>query len=278
MATDYQRYLTDGESRFSGMANPVLALASNAITTGFGYDLGKWTFGARAFSGAITNEGLLENDPTLSSQFTPATLGLINGAASSIAWNSDKFGVTTSFGFAHESDTLLGAQTDGLLDLGAGDTMFVDGELRYSPFEKVSLKLRGTYARTDTDANGLFITDVSQIESNAFAFGADVGNFSFAIAQPLVAYNGNAKYAYANYAVTENDNGIYGIDVVDSGVRDLKFGSDKRELRFSGEYRHSFGEFTDGAFGFMYRVNPNNTDEFGNESLFMLKLTHRLGI
>ncbi len=278
MVADYQHYLTDGASRFSGMANPVLALASNAITTGFGYDLGKWTFGARAFSGAITNEGLLENDPTLSSQFTPATLGLINGAASSIAWNSDKFGVTTSFGFAHESDTLLGAQTDGLLDLGAGDTMFVDGELRYSPFEKVSLKLRGTYARTDTGANGLFITDVSQIESNAIAFGADVGNFSFAIARPLAAYNGNAKYAYANYAVVENDNGTYGIDVIDSGVRDLRFGSDKRELRFSGEYRHNFGEFTDGALGFMYRINPNNTDEFGNESLFMLKLTHRVGI
>lgn len=278
MVADYQHYLTDGASRFSGMANPVLALASNAITTGFGYDVGKWTFGARAFSGAITNEGLLENDPTLSSQFTPATLGLVNGATSSIAWNDDKFGITTSFGFAHESDTLLGAQTDGLLGLGAGDTMFVDGELRYSPVANVSFKLRGTYARTDTGANGLFITDVSQIESNAAAIGADIGNFSFAVSRPLAAYNGTAKYAYADYAIVEHDNGTYGIDVVDSGMRNLKFGADKRELRFSGEYRHSFGEFTDGAFGFMYRVNPNNTDEFGNESLFMLKLTHRVGI
>jgi hypothetical protein len=45
-----------------------------------------------------------------------------------------------------------------------------------------------------------------------------------------------------------------------------------------GTYRHNFGEFTDGAFGFIYRVNPNHTDKFGNESIFMLKLSHRLGI
>jgi hypothetical protein len=49
-------------------------------------------------------------------------------------------------------------------------------------------------------------------------------------------------------------------------------------MRYSGAYRHKFGEFTDGAFGFIYRVNPNNTDEFGNESIFMMKLSHRLGI
>ena len=83
---------------------------------------------------------------------------------------------------------------------------------------------------------------------------------------------------YANYAIVENDNGTYGIDVVDYGITDLKFGSDKRELRFSGEYRHNFGEFTDGALGFIYRVNPNNTNEFGNESILMMKMTHRVGI
>jgi len=278
MAADYQHYLTDGASRFSGLANPVLALASNAITTNVEYDLGKWTFGTRAFSGTVTDEGLLENDPTLSSQFTPATLGLINGAASSIAWNSDTFGITTSFGFAHETNTVLGAHTDGLIGLGAGNTQYVDGELRYTPVENVSFKLRGTYARTDTDESGLFITDVSTIESNAFAFGADIGNFSFAIAQPLAAYNGGAKYAYASYAIAENDNGGYDIDVVDSGVEKLRFGATNRELRLSGEYRHNFGEFTDGALGFIYRINPNNTNEFGNESIFMMKMTHRLGI
>ncbi|MBO4626089.1 MAG: ankyrin repeat domain-containing protein [Alphaproteobacteria bacterium] len=278
MSADYQRYLTDGEARFSGLSNPVLSLASNAITTNVQYDMGKWTFGTRAFSGTITNDGLLENDPTLSSQFTPATIGLINGVGSSLSWNSDKFGVTTSFGFAHETNTVLGAYTDGLIGLGAGDTQYVDGELRYSPAENVSFKLRGTYASTDTDNSGMFITDVSRIESNAFAFGADVGSFSFAIAQPLAAYNGNMKYAYANYAVVENGNGGYDIDVMSKGVEKLHFGSGNRELRLSGEYRHNFGEFTDGALGFIYRINPNNTNEFGNESIFMMKMSHRLGI
>ena len=278
LGADYQHYLTDGVSRFSGRANPILSLASNAVTTNVGYGMGKWTFGARAFSGTITDEGLLENDPTISAQFTPATLGRISGAESSVGWKNNGFGITTSFGFVNESDTVLGAQMAGLLGVSADNTQYVDAELQYSPMENVSLMMRGTYARTDATANGLFITGVSAIESNAFAFGADVGNFSFSIARPLAAYNGSMKYAYANYAVVENGDGTYGVDVTDSGISTLKFGSSKRELRFGGEYRHKFGEFTDGALGFIYRVNPNNTDAFGNESMFLMKMTHRVGI
>ena len=278
IAADYQHHLTDGASRFSGLSNPIMGLASNAITSNIGYDFGKWTFGVRAFSGSITDDSLLENDPTLSAQYAPAKLGWVNGTQSSVAWNNNKFGITTSFGLMHETDTLLGAQTDGLLSLGAGNTQYVDAELRFSPFENVSFRMRGTYAHTDTSANGMMIADVSSIESNAFAIGADVGNFSFAIAQPLAAYSGAVKIPYANYAIVDNDDGTYGINTVDYGISELQFGSDKRELRFSGEYRHNFGEFTDGALGFIYRVNPNNTRDFGNESIFILKLSHRLGI
>ena len=278
ISADYQRYLTDGASRFSGLNNPVLGLASNAVTTGASYDMGRWTFGARAFSGAITNDGLLENDPTLSAQYVPATLGWVNGAQSSVAWHGNKFGVTTSFGFMRESDSVLGATADGLLGINAGNTQYVDAELRYAPFENVSLTLRGTYARTDASADGLLVSNVSTIESDAMAIGADVGNFSFAIARPLAATSGGIKYAYSNYAITENDDGTYGIDLSDVGIDTIRFGSNTRELRISGEYRHNFGAFTDGALGFIYRVNPNNTDEFGNESIFMMKLTHRVGI
>ena len=53
---------------------------------------------------------------------------------------------------------------------------------------------------------------------------------------------------------------------------------EKREYRFNASYRHKFGDWTDGALGFIYRVHPNNTDAFGNESIFMMKLSHRLGI
>ena len=278
LTADYQHYLTDGVSRFSGMSNPILGLMSNAVTTGAEYEFGNWKFGARAFSGSITDDGLLENDPTISANYMPATLGFVNGVAANTGWQSDKFGIMTSFGFVRESDTVLGAKSDGLLDLGAGDTQYVDAELRFSPFDNVSFKLRGTYARTNTDARGMMITDVSTIESNAFGFGADIGNFSFAIARPLAAFNGSMKYAFADYVVIENADGSYGIDTTNSGVERLRFGGGTRELRFSGEYRHNFGEFTDGALGFIYRVNPNNTDEFGNESVFMMKLSHRVGI
>jgi len=51
-----------------------------------------------------------------------------------------------------------------------------------------------------------------------------------------------------------------------------------RELRFTGSYRQKLGDWTDGALGFIYRVNPNNTDDFGDETIFMFKVSHRLGI
>ena len=62
------------------------------------------------------------------------------------------------------------------------------------------------------------------------------------------------------------------------GERDIDLTPEKREYRFNASYRHKFGDWTDGALGFIYRVNPNNTDAFGNESIFMMKLSHRLGI
>ena len=75
-----------------------------------------------------------------------------------------------------------------------------------------------------------------------------------------------------------NQEGKYDIVMRDAGIQNIDLRADKRELRFSGTYRHNIDVFTDAAFGFIYRVNPNHTDEFGNESIFMLKLTHALGI
>ena len=68
------------------------------------------------------------------------------------------------------------------------------------------------------------------------------------------------------------------VNVVVDYIENVDLSPIHREVRFTGEYRHNFGDFTDGAIGFIYRVNPNNTDVFGNESVFMMKLTHRLGI
>lgn len=278
-AAGYQHHQTDGASRFDGMSNPILALASNAVTTDMNYHSGKWSFGARAFSGAITSEDLLENDPTISSQYAPARLGLISGAQSHIAWHGNKFGFTTAFGNAHESDTLLGAQTDGLLNLGTGDTMYIDSELSYRPTDDVTFKLRGTVARTTSDmTGGDFILGMSDVYSDAFGVGLDAGNFSFAVSRPLGVNRGVMQYSHADYDIIEVADGKYDIAITNAGVRDVNLAPEYRELRFSGAYRRALGAFTDGAVGFIYRVNPNNTNEFGNESIFMLKLNHRLGI
>lgn len=278
MTASYQHYFTDGVSRFSGMANPILNLASNVVTTGADYKNGNWSFGGRGYSGLITDESLLENDPTVSAQFMPGQLGRISGAESHVAYATDKFNMTASFGMARESDTVLGAVTDGLLDLGAGDTMYVDVMSRYDFSDNFGVSARATFARTTSDATGMMILGMSDIESNAFAIGANVGNFEFTVAQPLAITDGAFQYAHAEYDVVEVDNGQYDLVVRDAHVADLSLRPDARETRLSGAYRHKFGEFTDGAFGFIYRINPNHTDDFGNESIFMLKMSHRLGI
>ena len=274
----YQRYLTDGASRFSGMANPVLGLASNAILSDVEYKVGAWGFGARVFSGAITDEGLLENDPTISSQYMPAKLGLIQGGQSHISWGNNNFSFVTSFGLARETDTLLGAYTDGLLNLGAGNTTYIDLMSQYRVTDMIDLMLRATFAKTTSDVSGDFVLGLSDIYSNAFAVGANIGSFELSFAMPLAVTNGTLKYAHAEYDLIQKDNNNYVLDIIDTHVEDLSLVADRREMRYSGAYRHKFGEFTDGAFGFIYRVNPNNTDEFGNESIFMMKLSHRLGI
>lgn len=273
----YQHYLTDGMSRFDGVANPVLGLMSNAVVSDVKYNLGNLSFGARAFSGAITDEGLLENDPTITAEYIPATLGLMQGAQSDVMWSNDKFAFGATLGMARETDTLLGAYTDGLLNFGAGDTTYVDLVAKYNPTNLLNFMARATFAHTTSDAAGNFVLGLSDINSNSFAVAAKVGNFEFAVAQPLAITAGTMKYAYANYDVVGNGD-MYELDVVDTHIADLSLRPDKRELRFSGTYRHNFGEFTDGAFGFIYRVNPNHTDDFGNESVFMLKMTHRVGI
>ena len=274
----YQHHFTDGQSRFFGLSNPVLALASDVIASDFQYNMGRWSFGSRAFSGAITDEGLLENDPTISSQYMPARLGLMQGAQSNISWNGDKFNFTTSVGSVYESDTLLGAQTGGLLNLGNGNTTYIDTELKYKPTENISLTMRSTFAHTTSDASGDFILGMSDIESNAFAFGAEIGNFSFGISAPLAVTSGSMQYAYADYESVENEDGNFDLVVKDTHIENLALSPEAREVRFMGQYRHSLGAWTDAALGFIYRVNPNHTKEFGNESIFMMKVSHRLGI
>ena len=274
----YQHYLTDGMSRFDGAANPILGLVSNAVVSDVKYKSGNWSFAGRAFSGAITDEGLLENDPTIAAQYMPAKLGLMNGGLMGVGFEKNAIAFETNVGFANETNTLLGAYSDGLLNLGNGNTAFVDAVAKYQVDENVGIMARATFAQTQSDVSGDFVLGMSNIYSNAFSLSANVGNFEFTVAQPLAITSGSLQYAFADYEVVQTDDNNYRLDVVDTYVADLNLRPEKRELRFSGTYRHNFGEFTDGAIGFIYRVNPNHTYDFGNESILMMKLTHRLGI
>ena len=274
---EYQHYLTDGQSRFDGRANGILALVSNGMSSGAKYKFGNFAFGARAFSGVMSDENLLENDPVVSAQFEPARLGLANGGAMDVAYNNDKFGFDVSFGNMHETNTVLGALSDGLLSLNGANTQYVDVMTNYRPIEKLNLFARATFANTHANVGEGFISDLSNIKSNAFALGADMGGFNFTAAMPLAVVDGRMGYDYADFSVVEND-GKYTVAMNNPHVEYIDLVPQKRELRFSGSYKQSLGEFTDAGIGFIYRMNPGNTDVFGNESIFMFKLHHRLGI
>lgn len=277
LIADYQHYLTDGESRFTGLNNPILALASNAITSTAKYHNGNWAFGARAFSGVITDEGLLENDPTISSNYEPMHLGAISGAQSEIGWGNNHFGINTAVGAMHENNTVMGAYGSGLMAIGSSNTNYVDVDAYVMPWNSVKLRLRATFAHTQPDVESGAMIQMSDFDSNAFATGLDIGNFSFGASMPLAVSHGSVKYAYANYDII-GDDGCYDLAISDMGMRSIDMSPRSRELRFNASYRHKFGPFTDGVLGFIYRINPNNIDEYGNESIFMMKLSHAIGI
>ena len=275
---NYQRYLTDRESRFYGMSNPVLALASRATTGGIEYDYGKWSFGARAFSGAITDEGLLENDPTISSLNEPLQLGTVSGAQSEIGWGGEQFGFKTSFGSMYEDKTVLGAYATGLLEVGKANTNYMDVDAFWKLGDTVKLRARATFAHTTPDMASGAMVEMSEFNSNAFAFGADIGNVNFGVSLPLAVYDGRMSYDYANYEIVDTDEGLYDLAINDFGTRYINMSPAHREVRLNATYRHNFGPFTDGAIGFIYRINPNHTHDFGNESIFMMKMSHLMGI
>ncbi len=278
LTAGFQRYLTDGESRFFGMSNPIMGLATNAMTVGGSYKVGNWSFGARGFSGAITDEGLLENDPSISEMFEPARLGNVSGAATSISWNGEKFGLTSSIGTAHESDTILGAYSTGMMGIGSADTNYVDFGVVMQPIDSVRLRAHATFAHTVPTAALGAMFNFSELDSNAFALGADFENFAVGVSMPLSVVRGALRYDYADYEIVDSENGGYKLNISDTGVHSIDVSNNTREVRLNASYRHAFGEFTDGAIGFIYRINPNNTRDFGDESIFMMKLSHRIGI
>ena len=211
----------------------------------------------------------------VSNNFAAAKLGDASGAESGIKFNGEKLSIVSNVGTLHESNTVLGAAGYGFFDLRGADTNYIDSVARYAFDENIDLSLRATFAwtRVGNVANGI-VSGLDELKSNAFAAGARFGNFDFGVSVPLALTGGIMRYSFADFDVDEN--GALIVNYL--GERDVDLTPEKREYRFNASYRHKFGDWTDGALGFIYRVNPNNTDAFGNESIFMMKLSHRLGI
>ncbi|MCQ2562326.1 MAG: hypothetical protein MJ158_01765, partial [Alphaproteobacteria bacterium] len=275
---DYQYKFTNGESRFDGRANGILALASNTLSSNFAYKVGQFEFGGSAFSGNITDDNLLENDPTISAQFESARLGFVNGGSMNMGYSNHNLQFNMSAGIMNESDTILGTYTGGLLSLSGGKTQYVDTSLRYSFTDNINMFMRGTFGNTTTDITGGIITNISDLRSNAFAIGLDINNFNITLSEPLAITNGKMGYGYADYIITENSFGNYDLTITNAHTENIDLSVDKREFRLNTSYKYAVTDFTDAGLGLIYRVNPNNTDDFGNETILMFKLHHRLGI
>lgn len=257
-------------------SNPILSLASDATASSAQWGSGAWNFGMRAFSGQITDEQLLESDPAISGRYDPARLGMMQGVENSIEYVREKFALATAVGAARESDTILGAYSGGLLGMGGGDTIYIDSVATFAATDALTLTARATFANTRANPTGDAILGLSEIQSNAFAIGAEYKNWSLAVTQPLAVRSGSMQYATFDYDVVENENG-YELDARPY-VDNLDLSPDARETRFSLAYRAQLGAATTGALGFVYRLNPDHTREFGNESILMLKVRHSIGI
>ena len=149
-STEYQRYLTDGESRFNGRANAVLGLMSDTLSANTMYKIGHFAFGGRGFVGAMTDENLLDTDPTVSSQFEPMRLGLTNGGSFDAKYVNDKFGLNMSFGVMYENNTVLGMLTDGMLAMNNAKTNYVDALATYHTESKQRVKFAVEHAPNTT--------------------------------------------------------------------------------------------------------------------------------
>lgn len=275
---EYKHHLNDADNvvlRGDG-SNPILSLASDAVSSGVSFGSGAWNFGMKAFSGKVTDEQLLEYDPVISGTYESQKLGFIQGAESAIGYKGNKFALKTSMGTVHENNTILGTYSDGLMGLGGGDTIYIDSIAMFAPTDSFSLTARATFANTSANPNGDVILGLSEIQSDAFAISADYKNWSFAITQPLAVRKGNMEYATMDYEIVETSGG-YELNTTPY-IANFDLAPNVRETRFSLAYRARLGAMTTGALGFVYRVNPDNTDQFGNESIFMLKIKHSVGI
>ena len=275
--SSFKNNLTDNLSNFEGRENQILSLVSNLVIADTKYSLKNFSFKTSIFSGDILDKNLISKSELSNSLLESAKFGSATGFSFDVSFNKNSFNISSSIGKLNEKGSVLGTGTGGLLDLGSGDTIYLDNRVSYKLTNDINLQFNFVTSQTKTNSRNeqSFIKDITDIYSNAYSINADYKSFSFSISRPLTVYSGDMTYAYSDFNLVPKTKGGYGLS--SKYYLDKVSLSPNKELRFVGTYRKNLGIFTDSVFNFIYRVNPDGfTDK--NETILMMKLSHRLGI
>ena len=276
-SSSFKNNFTNNLEKFEGKSNQILSLISNLVEVYTKYNLGNFGFKTSIFSGDIMDKNLIAKSELNNSLLDSAKLGTANGFSSEVSFNKNNVKFSTSLGLLNENGTVLGTSSGGLLDLGSGDTIYLDNKFSYKLFNDLNLSMNFVTSRTQTHNRNKesFIKDVTDIYSNAYSIIAEYKDFSFSISEPLTVYSGDMTYDYSDFNLVPKTKGGYSLSSK-YYTEKVSLSPDK-ELRFTGTYRKKFGLFTDSVFNFIYRINPDGFTN-KNETILMMKLSHRLGI
>lgn len=276
-SSSFKNNLTDNLSNFEGRENQILSLVSNLVIADTKYSLKNFSFKTSVFSGDILDKNLISKSELSNSLLESAKIGSASGFSFDVSFNKNNFNISSSIGKLNEKGSVLGTGTGGLLDLGSGDTIYLDNRVSYNLTNDINLQFNFITSQTKTNNRNeqSFIKDITDIYSNAYSINVDHKNFSFSIFQPLTVYSGDMTYAYSDFNLIPKTKGGYSLS--SKYYLDKVSLSPNKELRFVGTYRKNLGIFTDSIFNFIYRINPDGFTE-RNETILMMKLSHRLGI
>ena len=236
-------------------SNPILGLAGNLAT--FNSKFNRFNF--EFFSGNVTDETLLGYDPVLTNDFTPANLGGVYGANLSSNISILDSELSIGAGFMKEDNTVLGAYSDGLFDMGGGQTVYSNAEFKFGVFTA-----NYTIARTHSEPEFGFISNISDLYSDAYSIYANFGSWLFNVSRPLAITNGTLDYVETDFEITSKNE-----LVTNPHIETINLAPENRETRFAILYQPKIFEKAKIAFGFIERVNPDNRT--GHEEIFLLK-------
>ena len=218
------------------------------------------------FGGQVTDEGLLQHDPSLADRWMPVALGTVYGFDSSVGVDTGLGMFRFGGGYMHEDNTTLGAYTGGLFNFGGGETIYANAEVRIGAF---TARYMAAQTRTNPGTDG-FIAGLSNLYSDAYSLNADFGRWSFNVSRPLAITRGTLSHVQTDWEIIDNGIGM-GMDLeTNSYINDISLAANNRETRAAFLYQPDIkSERTRLAFGVVARHNPNNMAGF--EGIGMMK-------